>query len=155
MSRSAAATRKQKLRTGLLHDAFGHLFRRSHLRSQQAFAKAFDGSDLSPLQYGILELVQLNPGLTHGELAEGMVTAPSVVTTAMKPLLEAGFLVKRNHDDDGRRAGYSLSPAGEAFFAALRERILDAEELLVAPLNESERQMLKRLLQRLTSANRL
>ncbi len=155
MSKGSAARQEKTLRTGLLHDALGHFFRRSHLRSQQAFAKAFDGSDLSPLQYGILELVELNPGLTHGELAEGMVTAPSVVTTAMKPLLEAGFLVKRSPDDDGRRAGYSLSPAGAAFFAALRGRLLEAEELLLAPLNESERQTLKRLLRRLTAANRL
>lgn len=156
MSRGgAAAAARHKLRTGLLHDALGHLFRRSHLRSQQAFARAFDGSDLSPLQYGILELVQLNPGITHGELAEGMVTAPSVVTTAMKPLLETKFLVKRANDEDGRRAGYSLSPAGEAFFAALRARLLEAEELLLAPLNESERRSLKRLLRKLTSTNRL
>jgi DNA-binding MarR family transcriptional regulator len=155
MSKTSAAKHEKTLRTGLLHDAFGHLFRRSHLRSQQAFAKAFDGSDLSPLQYGILELVELNPGLTHGELAEGMVTAPSVVTTAMKPLLEAGFLVKRANDDDGRRAGYSLSPAGAAFFAALRERLPEAEELLLAPLNEGERLALKQLLRRLTTSSRL
>jgi DNA-binding MarR family transcriptional regulator len=154
MSKSGAA-RQETLRSGLLHDTLGHLFRRSHLRSQQAFARAFDGSDLSPLQYGILELVQLNPGLTHGELAEGMVTAPSVMTTAMKPLLESGFLVKRANDEDGRRAGYSLSPPGEAFFTALRGRILEAEELLLAPLNEGERQTLKQLLRRLTAGSRL
>lgn len=97
----------------------------------------------------------LNPGLTHGELADGMVTAPSVVTTATKPLLEAGLLVRRAPQDDGRRAGYSLSPQGEAFFAALRERILDAEELLPAPLNAAERQTLKQLLRRLTAGSRL
>ncbi|MEO3431399.1 MarR family winged helix-turn-helix transcriptional regulator [Pelagibius sp. CAU 1746] len=155
MSKSGAAKHEGPLRSGLLHDTLGHLFRRSHLRSQQAFAKAFDGSGLSPLQYGILELVELNPGLTHGELAEGMVTAPSVVTTAVKPLLEAGFLVKRSQDHDGRRAGYSLSPAGTAFFTALRGHILEAEELLLAPLNVSERRSLKRLLHRLTASGRL
>ena len=96
MSKTSAAKHERTLRTGLLHDAFGHLFRRSHLRSQQAFAKAFDGSELSPLQYGILELVLLNPGITHGELAEGMVTAPSVVTMAMKPLLESKSEAKRS-----------------------------------------------------------
>ena len=155
MSKPGAADTKNKLRTGLLHDAFGHLFRRAHLRSQQAFARAFDGSDLSPLQYGILELVQLNPGITHGDIAEGMVTAPSVVTTAMKPLLEYGFLKKRNDNADGRRSGYSLSPAGEAYFAALRERVLDAEALLVGPLDQAEQTVLKRLLQKLAASGRL
>jgi len=150
-----AGLRQQTLRTGLLHQAFGHLFRRTHLRSQQAFARAFDGSDLSPLQYGILELVLLNPGITHGELAEGMVTAPSVVTTAMKPLHRAGFVVEETPAGDARRCGYSLSPAGEGYFAAVRARILEAEELLVGPLTAAERRTLKRLLQRLAQGGRL
>ncbi|MGF1631259.1 MAG: MarR family winged helix-turn-helix transcriptional regulator [Kiloniellaceae bacterium] len=161
MSRAGAAKQPRAgdaeggLRTGLLHQAFGHLFRRSHLRSQQAFARAFDGSALSPLQFGILELVLLNPGITHGALAEGMVTAPSVVTTAMKPLHSAGFLVEQTPAGDARRCGYRLSPSGEAFFAGLRERILEAEELLLAPLSAAERRSLKRLLQRLAASGRL
>jgi DNA-binding MarR family transcriptional regulator len=142
------------VRTGLLHDAFGHLFRRGHLRSQQAFARAFAGSGLSPLQYGILELVLLNPGITHGELAEAMVTAPSVVTTAMKALLAEGFLARRADDEDGRRSGYRLTEAGESFFVMYRERLIDAEELLLAPLSAAERRSLKRLLRRLGAAPR-
>jgi len=152
---SRKRTRKGGLQTGGLHEAFGHLFRRCHLRSQQAFAKAFDGSELSPLQYGILELVQLNPGITHGELAEGMVTAPSVVTTAMKPLLDSGLLLKRADDSDGRRVGHFLTPCGENFFAALREALPKAEELLLAPLDAEERRSLKRLLQKLVANNGL
>jgi len=155
MSRSSTAKKPETLHTGLLHDTFGHLFRRCHLRSQQAFARAFEGSDLSPLQYGIMELVLLNPGITHGELAEGMVTAPSVVTTAMKPLRRIGFLVPQSSSADARRCGYTLSPAGEAYFAALRGQILAAEDLLVGPLNASERATLKRLLQRLAAGGRL
>src|SRR3546814_36595 len=92
MSRSGAVKQSPPT-TGRLHEAFGHLFRRCHLRSQQAFARVFDGYGLSPLQYGILELVLLNPGIGHGALAEAMATAPSVVTTAMKPLRAAGHVV--------------------------------------------------------------
>src|SRR3546814_460339 len=74
MSRSGAVKQSPPT-TGRLHEAFGHLFRRCHLRSQQAFARVFDGYGLSPLQYGILELVLLNPGIGHGALAEAMATA--------------------------------------------------------------------------------
>ncbi len=152
---NAAKKPSPVLHTGLLHDAFGHLFRRCHLRSQQAFAQAFDGSDLSPLQYGIMELVLLNPGITHGELAEGMVTAPSVVTTAMKPLRRIGFLVPQSSREDARRCGYTLSPAGEAYFSALRGQILAAEKLLVGALSESERRSLMRLLRRVARSAKL
>ena len=124
------------LTTGLLHDAFGHLFRRCHLRSQQAFARAFEecDHDLSPLQFGILELVLLNPGISHGALADGMVTAPSVVTTAMKPLRAAGFLVEEVPAGDARRCGYRLSKEGEALFSSASWHIMVAEEMLVGPL---------------------
>jgi DNA-binding MarR family transcriptional regulator len=156
MSRPGAAKRSLLLvTTGLLHETFGHLFRRSHLRSQQAFARAFDGYGLSPLQYGILELVMLNPGISHGELAEAMVTAPSVVTTAMKPLRRDGLLEEKTPPGDARRSGYRLSDKGEAYFLSLQERILDAEELLVGPLSAAERRTLKRLLQRLAAGGRL
>jgi len=143
------------VRTGMLHDAFGHLFRRAHLRSQAAFARAFEGSGISPLQYGILELVLMNPGITHGEIAEVMVTAPSVVTTGMKPLLEDGFLEKRADDVDGRCIGYVLTPDGEGFFVMYQERLTEAEALLLAPLSAAERRSLKRLLQRLAQAPKL
>jgi DNA-binding MarR family transcriptional regulator len=152
---NAAKKRTPVLHTGLLHDAFGHLFRRCHLRSQQAFARTFEGSDLSPLQYGIMELVLLNPGITHGELAEGMVTAPSVVTTAMTSLRRIGFLVPQSSSEDARRCGYTLSASGKSYFAALRGQILAAEDLLVGALNESERRTLMRLLRRVATGAKL
>lgn len=155
MSRVSDKRALQLYDTGLLHDAFGHLFRRCHLRSQQAFARVFEGWDLSPLQYGILELVLLNPGISHGEIADAMVTAPSVVTTAMKPLRAAGHLLEVPLEEDARRCGYRLSDEGESTFLMVRDRIRDAEELLVGPLSASERRTLKRLLQRLAASGRL
>lgn len=141
--------------TGLLHQAFGHLFRRSHLRSQKAFALAFAGSGLSPLQYGILELVLLNSGITHGELAEALVAAPPVVTTAMKQLRRDGLLVEQTPEDDARCSSYRLSDKGQDFFVMYRERLIQAEALLLAPLSPAERRSLKRLLNKLADAPRL
>ena len=141
--------------TGRLHDALGHLFRRSHLRSQRAFALAFAGSGLSPLQFGILELVLLNPGITQGELAEALVAAPPVVTTAMKPLRRDGLLDEQTPEDDARCSSYRLSDSGQDFFVMYRERLEQAEALLLAPLSPGERRSLKRLLHKLADAKRL
>lgn len=143
------------LTTGVLHQAFGHLFRRCHLRSQQAFARVYEDWDLSPLQYGILELVMLNPGISQGEIAEGMVTAPSVVTTAMKPLHAAGYLSEEPSAEDARRSGYRLTKDGKAFWENMNGGILIADELLVGPLTWAERDTLKALLQRLAESERL
>lgn len=156
MSKAGATERPLPLlTTGLLHDAFGHLFRRCHLRSQQAFARAFEGTDLTPLQFGILELVMLNAGISHRQIAEAMVTAPSVVTTAMKPLRRDGLVIEETAPGDGRRSGYVLSEKGAAYFAPERLRLAFAEEMLVGPLSDAERDTLKRLLQRLAESERL
>src|SRR3546814_8040509 len=87
--------------TGLLHESLGHLLRRGHLRSQEAFARSVAG--ISPLQYGILELVLLNPGIRHGEVTEALATAPSVITTAMKPLRRDGLLEQEAPRDGARQ----------------------------------------------------
>lgn len=150
-----AEKKARSLETGLLHQAFGHLFRRCHLRSQQAFARVFEDRGLSPLQYGILELVMLNPGISQGAIAEGMVTAPSVVTTAMKPLRAAGYLSEEPAAEDARRSGYRLTKAGKAFFDEVSIKILVADELLVGPLTWAERDTLKALLRRLVESERL
>src|SRR3546814_2463233 len=79
-----------------------------------------------------------------------MATAPSVVTTAMKPLRAAGHVVlEETPGGDARRSGYHLSEEGHAFFTSVSGHILIAEELLVGPLSEAERGTLRRLLQRL------
>ena len=94
-------------------------------------------------------------GISHGALAEGMVTAPSVVTTAMKPLRAAGLLVEEVPAGDARRCGYRLSKEGEAFFISASFHIMVAEEILVGPLSEAEGDALKGLLQRLVQSVRL
>ena len=93
-------------------------------------------------------------GISHRALAGGMVTAPSVVTTAMKPLRAAGFLVQETPRGDARRCGYRLSKAGEALISSASWPVMVAEEILVGPLSEAERDTLKRLLQRLAESER-
>src|SRR3546814_7837257 len=95
MSRSGAVKQSPPT-TGRLHEAFGHLFRRCHLRSQQAFARVFDGYGLSPLQYGILELVLLNPGIGHGALAERSEEHTSELQSLMRISYAVFCLKKKN-----------------------------------------------------------
>jgi DNA-binding MarR family transcriptional regulator len=139
-----------------LHESLVPLLRRCHLRGQQAFAIAFQGQALSPLQYDILDLVMLNPGIGHGALAEAMAAAPSVVTTAMKPLRAAGHVVlEETAGGDARRRGYRVSKAGNAFFLSVSLDMLLAEELLASALSYAERDTLKQLLLRLAESERL
>ena len=84
-----------------------------------------------------------------------MVTAPSVAAIAMTPLRAACFLVEEVPAGDARRCGYRLSKEGEALFSTASWHIMVAEEMLVGPLSEAERDTLKRVLQRLAQSGRL
>jgi hypothetical protein len=62
-----------------------------------------------------------------------------VVTTAIKPLRAAGFLVAEVPARDARRCGCRLSKAGAAFFRTASFHVMVAEAILVGPLSEAER----------------
>ena len=135
---------------GLLNELVGHLLRHAFLRGHQAFAEAFSGEALTPLQFMVLELVDRNPGVTHRDVAAAMSTAPSVLTTALKPLVAGRLLEQVGVTGDGRRVGYRLSPEGRAYFHALRPRIDAAERLLLAGLDDAEAETLRLFLRRMT-----
>lgn len=131
---------------GCLNDLVGHLLRHAFLRGHQAFARAFADEEITPLQFMVLELVDRNPGIGHQEVARAMSCSPSVLTTALKPVVGAGVLCQSRAVGDRRKVGYTLSAAGKARFARLRQRIGGAEAILLDGLSERERDELRRVL---------
>lgn len=135
---------------GILNDLGGHLFRHAFLRGQQVFSEVFAGNGITPLQFMTLELVSSNPGITHKDVCEAMASAPSVMTTTLKPLIRDGVLLRERKDGDGRRIGYRLSPKGQAWFDELRPQIETAEDKLFAGLSIAQRRALLKALRHLT-----
>ncbi|WP_157727770.1 MarR family winged helix-turn-helix transcriptional regulator [Stappia sp. ES.058] len=136
---------------GCLDDLVGHLLRHAFLRGHQVFAGVFEGDGLTPLQFMVLELVDRNPGLTHREVAGAMSCAPSVLTTALKPLVASGVLLRGAVAADGRRAAYRLSDGGRDRFRKLRPKISRAESLLLADLDDAEQAVLRAMLRRIAT----
>ncbi len=140
---------------GILNDLGGHLFRHAFLRGQQIFGEVFAGKAITPLQFMTLELVSRNPGITHKDVCEAMASAPSVMTTTLKPLTRDGVLLRERKDGDGRRIGYRLSPKGQAWFDELRPQIQRAEDKLFGGLNIAQRRALLEAVRQLTDRDDL
>ncbi|MEQ8817675.1 MAG: winged helix-turn-helix transcriptional regulator [Thalassobaculum sp.] len=134
------------LRYGILHDLVGHLLRHSYNRAFAAFEAAFGDEDISPLQFMIFELIQNNPGVTHGDVTRAMGTAPSVVTTTLKPMLKDGRIASAAKAGDTRQRVYEATAEGLRWFERIRPAIMRSEDDLTESLTADERAELLRML---------
>lgn len=134
---------------GILNDLTGHLLRHAFLRGQQVFAGVFANDDVTPLQFMAVELFSKNPGITHLQASKALSTAPSVMTTCLRPMIARGLVAKAAVSGDGRKVGYRLTEVGDRWFRAMRERIWLAEDELLKPLDKDSRADLQRSLLKL------
>jgi DNA-binding MarR family transcriptional regulator len=73
-----------------------------------------------------------------------------VLTTALKPLVASGALLREAVAGDGRRAAYRLSADGRSWFHGLRPKISRAERQLLDGLADQERASLRVMLRRIS-----
>lgn len=141
---------KVELDHGLLHDLLGHLLRHAFNRGQAVFSEVFAVERITPLQFMMAELIARNPGVTHSQIGRSMGTSASVVTTALKPLITAENVARTAAGTDRRRMCYRLTPAGERWFAALRPKIQQCEDMFAHPLTSNQREQLAGMLRLLS-----
>jgi len=139
----------QPPKTGQLDNLLGHLLRQAFLAGQRAFLQTYPDREITPLVYGAVELIRDNPGISHNTVCGHLGVAKSVLTTALKPLQNKGYILRRRNTNDGRTASYALSKSGATWFMPLRDRIARAETDLAAPLSQAEQDQLKILLRRI------
>jgi DNA-binding MarR family transcriptional regulator len=107
---------------------------------------AHTAHNLKPRQFQILGLLHDHGGLAQRDLARTMEMAPSMLVTLLNPL-EADGLVSRERDPvDRRRHLVTLTPAGEKQLASASRAQKDTEDALFAPLDNDQREQLRRLL---------
>jgi DNA-binding MarR family transcriptional regulator len=100
-------------------------------------------------QFLLLEQLKLLGQTSQAELAEALALDPSNLATIASDLADRG-LVQRNRDDaDRRRYVLRLSRAGEQLLRRTEGAMAAAEDDLLAPLDDHQREQLYDLLRRL------
>jgi len=134
------------VRPGILPQLIGYRLR----LAQQALFRDFASSvgELSPGQAGILLLVEANPGIAQGRLAEAVHLDRSTMV-GVADALEERRLIERRRGEDRRTNGLWLTVEGRALAARLRRRIERHERRFAARLSEAERVQLLLLLGKL------
>ena len=101
------------------------------------FRKA--GLGVTPVQGGILLLIDENPGLTQIAFARLLRIEPPSLTQALNPLIEAGLVERSRAVHDGRAVALSLSPGGREAVETVRRETPAQEAEALSGLTAGER----------------
>lgn len=125
-----------------LPDAIGYMLRRAHLVVVKNFMTICAELDIRPAQYGILTVIENNPGLKQIDVS----LALGIKRTNMVALIDAlqkRDLVRRvTVRSDRRSYALHLTPKGKAFMSKLRAHVARHEEEVSAALGANGREQL-------------
>jgi len=146
---SRASTR---ISLGVLPDLLGYHLRRAQVAVFQNFAEVIGTSDLTPGQFGVLVVIDANPGLSQTQLGNTLGMDRSTVV-AMIDRLEHRELVLRQASPFDRRAhALHLSAHGKAALGRLLASVRVHERAITRGLSASEQTTLIQLLARVARA---
>jgi MarR family transcriptional regulator, lower aerobic nicotinate degradation pathway regulator len=127
------------------------LLSRAHIRAQSIRIEAFAAAGSSGYVSRLLASLADEGVASQAELSRRTGIDPSDVVAAVNEL-EARRLVTRERDvDDGRRNVITLTRAGRAELSRLGLVVDGIQDRFLAPLNETERRQLTRILIKLTA----
>lgn len=135
------------MKPGLLPGLLGYRLRRAQQAVFRDFAETMP--ELSPGRVGILLLVEANPGITQGRLAQAVSLDRSTMVGVVD-VLEGKGLIARRRGQDRRTNGLWLTAAGRTLVSRLKRRIQVHERRVAARLSPAERAQLIALLEKLT-----
>jgi DNA-binding MarR family transcriptional regulator len=139
-----------RTRPKALDDVIGFQLRRAHnlfaLHWQQCFRE--QAVRITPVQGGILLVIDNQPGLSQTALASIMdVEGPTLVQT-LERMEDAGLILRNRRAEDRRSYSLELTKAGREALTAVRAVVPHREAELLSDLTERERVLLLGLLKR-------
>jgi MarR family transcriptional regulator, lower aerobic nicotinate degradation pathway regulator len=120
-------------------------------RSRARFARALsERTGLHPREFGVLNMLARNPGITQHEIGEGAGVDPSTMVATLDSLEERGLAERRPNPEDRRKRSVYLTAAGEEALREGRKVGAAIGREVFAPLTAEERKQLHTLLQKLS-----
>jgi DNA-binding MarR family transcriptional regulator len=134
---------------GVLEALVGYHLRRAQIAVFLDFAAAMGALRLTPGQFGVLALIQANPGMSQSALGRAMGVDRSTVVTVIDRLEGRGLVRRHPSATDARRYALRLSPLGLRRFAEALARVHKHERRVARRLSAGERKALMDLLRRM------
>ncbi|AJE46788.1 MarR family winged helix-turn-helix transcriptional regulator [Celeribacter indicus] len=129
----------------------GHLIRRCHQISSSLFFQECEGSDLTPIQYAILSVLNERGELDQKTLAAAVSLDKSTAAETIRRLEKKGLIERRAGQTDRRARIVSLTGEGSRIVVALRANVDNVHNRLLEALDEHERPLFVYLLKKICS----
>jgi len=152
--RKRAPAKAAAPRLGRLPRQVGYLLRRASNVFTAHWALQLAGEEvaITPVQCGMMILVDENPGLTQIELARLLKVEGSTLWQLVDRLLELGFIRRRRVPGDRRAFAIHLSASGRNALSRYERALSLHQRALLACLSARERAALSAMLTRLIEA---
>jgi DNA-binding MarR family transcriptional regulator len=122
-----------------LEGIVGYQLRVAQLAVFSDFLKSFADMELRPVDYSILRLIQANPGVRQGQLAEALGIKRANMVGLLHGL-EARKLIERCATEDDRRANaLHLTKSGRAFVTKVQQVWTRHEQRIIDLIGGTEK----------------
>jgi DNA-binding MarR family transcriptional regulator len=105
---------------------------------------------VTPGQFGVLQVIAANPGLSQSELAKAIGVDRSTVVAVIDRLEQQELVVRAPSPTDRRSHALKLSPKAARLLDELAARVRRHEDRVAAALSPRERSRLIELLKRIS-----
>lgn len=135
-----------------LYQRPGFLLRRAHQISASIFERACADLALTPAQYGVLRVMQEQPGIDQSSLARALAFDKVTVLRVIKGLEDRGLCQRAVSPDNRRQMAVRLTAGGTALLRQAQAPVQKAYETLLSPFTPSQREQFLALLHQLNTA---
>ena len=113
------------------------------------FAAALAPLGLRPPHFGVMQLIDAEPGLAQQQLVQRSMIDPSSMVAVIDELEEMGLAERRRHPEDRRKHAVYLTQSGKRTLQRAREVAVKLTQEVFAPLKADELETLRLLLRKL------
>jgi DNA-binding MarR family transcriptional regulator len=131
---------------GHLPDLVGYALRQAQLAVFRNFLKAFSKFDFRPVQYGVLTVIERNPGLKQQHVCMALGIRRANFVTLLNDLERRGLAERGPSANDQRANALYLTEKGKALMRELKKANKTHEDRIAAGLSDEKRNLLIQLL---------
>lgn len=129
----------------------GPLIRRLHQIAVSVFLQQAKEFDMTPIQYGALQLVEQFPGIHQAGLGKLLALDRQTISNVVQRLQDKGLIDRRERN--ARTSALYTTGSARALISVMKERLSTVDDTIMGPLDDSERSTFMELLRKLVEHN--